>query len=235
MSSIAIQTPSIADPYKNPGSIENRFRRGRFAHIRSLIEDALAERGRVDILDLGGRELYWDIGREFLDAHRGRIRIHLVNLEEDCQPVSRSELFTAQAGDACDRRLLEGRRFDLVHSNSVIEHVGDDERIGRFAENVRRLGARYYVQTPNFWFPLEPHFRVPGYQWLPAHLRTRMLQARRLGFYRRQRSYDDARAIVDSVRLLRPRTMARLFPEADIRMETVLGLPKSIMASHDGR
>ena len=76
-------------------------------------------------------------------------------------------------GDACDPKLFEGRRFDFVHSNSVIEHVGDDEQIRRFARNTRRLGDRYYMQTPDYWFPYEPHFRFPGFP-MAAGLRARL-------------------------------------------------------------
>jgi SAM-dependent methyltransferase len=231
MTSQAVAAEPIADPYSNPASIENRFRRARFVKIQTLIEQALDARRVIEIIDLGGREVYWDIGADFLERHRGRIKIHLVNLEYDLAPVRDAGLFEAHAGDACDARRFDGCTFDLVHSNSVIEHVGGWERMVQFADNVRRLGPRYYVQTPNFWFPLEPHFRMPAFQWLPARWRTHLLQMRRLGFYDREPDYREARAIIDEIRLLTRHDMAHLFPDADIGMERVAGLPKSIMAS----
>lgn len=219
------------ETYSNPVSIESRFRRARFARVEALIEQALESRKVIDIIDLGGREIYWTIATGFLARHRGRIRIHLVNLESDLEPVGDKGLFEAHAGDACDGDVFQGQAFDLVHSNSVIEHVGGWDRIGQFADNVRRLAPRYFVQTPNFWFPLEPHFRVPGYQWLPPRWRTHLLQMRRLGFYDREPDYRKARAIVEEVKLLTRHDMAHLFPDADIAVERVFGLPKSIMAS----
>lgn len=231
MTSQTLAAQPIADPYSNPASIESRFRRARFARVEALIEQALDGRKTIDIIDLGGREVYWTIATEFLARHRGRIRIHLVNLESDLLPVKDTGLFEARAGDACDTQSYKANAFDLVHSNSVIEHVGGWDRIGQFADNVRRLAPRYFVQTPNFWFPLEPHFRVPGYQWLPARLRTHLLQMRRLGFYDREPDYRKARSVVEEVKLLTRHDMAHLFPDADIAMERVAGLPKSIMAS----
>lgn len=230
MSIAATDGAVVVDPYADQRSIESGFRRNRFKHILALIDQALADNDSIDILDLGGRELYWDIGAEALAERAGRVRIHLVNLPSDLQKITNTELFLSYTGDAADPRLLSGQQFDLVHSNSVIEHVGDWEQIKRFAANVRRLGTRYFVQTPNFWFPLEPHFRTPGFQWLPAAVRARMLQRRRLGFYERQPDYDEARNIIDSVHLLRRGQMATLFPDAEIHMERVFGLPKSIMA-----
>jgi SAM-dependent methyltransferase len=60
--------------------------------------------------------------------------------------------------------------FDLVYCSSVIEHV-PRERRARFAEEVRRVGRGWYVQTPAYSFPIEPHSLLPGAHWLPPALR----------------------------------------------------------------
>ena len=49
------------------------------------------------------------------------------------------------------------------------------------AAEVRRLAPVYWVQTPNFWFPMEPHFLTPAWHWLPVDLRVAMLRRRALG------------------------------------------------------
>ncbi|MCE7030232.1 class I SAM-dependent methyltransferase [Jiella avicenniae] len=219
------------DPMSNPRSIERRFRANRFRHVRQLLEAALAERDRVEVLDLGGTEAYWAIAEDFLAEHRGRIGITLVNNEPIPEP--KNAALSAVSGDACDAGLFAGRRFDLVHSNSVIEHVGEVDRMQAFADNVRRLSDRYFVQTPNFWFPLEPHFRVLGFQWLPLSLRVALMQRRNLGFFPRAESHEEAWRNVAEIRLLDRRLMRRLFPEADLRDERVAGLTKSLMAVRD--
>lgn len=60
--------------------------------------------------------------------------------------------------------------FDLVYCSSVIEHVAAPRRPS-FAAEVRRVGKGWYVQTPAFSFPIEPHSLLPGAHWLPARVR----------------------------------------------------------------
>jgi len=176
------------------------------------------------VLDLGGEEPYWSdkialIGRS--------LEITLVNLYES-KP---SKLpFIAIKGDARSLAQFPNNSFDIVHSNSVIEHVGSWKDMKAMASEVRRLAPAYFVQTPYFWFPVEPHFRAVGYHWLPEPVRARRLMSRALGFVGKADSFDAAmEAIRASVLLDRP-MFADLFPDSDIVFERVFGLRKSMMA-----
>ncbi|HXC45926.1 MAG TPA: class I SAM-dependent methyltransferase [Solirubrobacteraceae bacterium] len=60
--------------------------------------------------------------------------------------------------------------FDLVYSSSVIEHVPPARREA-FANEVRRVGRGWFVQTPALSFPIEPHALLPFAHWLPTALR----------------------------------------------------------------
>ena len=90
--------------------------------------------------------------------------------------------------------------FDLVYCSSVIEHVAPARREA-FAAELRRVGRRWYVQTPAFSFPIEPHSLLPGAHWLPARLRRRYW---RLG----------AAAGWEEISLLRRAELERLFGPA---------------------
>ncbi|WP_416357726.1 methyltransferase domain-containing protein [Aureimonas phyllosphaerae] len=219
------------NPLSNPESLEFRFRARRFAQVASLIEAALATRREIEILDLGGTETYWNIGAELLARHAGRITITLVNNE--AAPEPQGAMFRNHFGNACDPTLFNGRQFDLVHSNSVIEHVGDWDAMVAFSRTVHRLGSRHFIQTPNYWFPLEPHFRVVGFQYLPIALRAALTRHFNLGFFPRARSAAEAWSNVRDIRLLDARMMRTLFPGSRIEMERVAGLNKSIMAIRD--
>ena len=70
------------------------------------------------------------------------------------------------SGDACALPFPD-QAFDVVFSNAVIEHVGDVERQRQFVAEALRVGRRVFMTTPNRWFPIEVHTRLPLVHWLP--------------------------------------------------------------------
>lgn len=224
----APDTARRRDPYADPRSLEFRMRSRRFAVIRDMIDSILMRKGRVEIVDLGGTEGYWRIGREYLAENRGRITITLVNTE--IQAVEQQEQFRFLNASATDPDLFANRRFDMVHSNSVIEHVGDWRQMELFAANVRRLARTYYVQTPDYWFPYEPHFRFPGFQYLPEAIRVGLIMRFALGFFSRIANREEAWDIIRHHQLLSTRQMRTLFLDGEVFHEKFAGMNKSIIA-----
>ena len=113
------------------------------------------------------------------------------------------------------------REFDVAFSNSVIEHVPPALQ-GRFASEVSRVADRYFVQTPNRYFPIEPHYQLPLFQFLPRRVRMALNRRFSLGW--------QGKGHWEEITLLSARDLRRLFPDAEIRRERVLGLTKSLIA-----
>lgn len=215
----------VARAYASTGSLSRRFRERRFVRVASIIDRIIAEKGRCRIADIGGTKYYWDIAEGF--AASRNVEITLINPKEAQASAGK---FRYLDGDATDLSALDDMSFDFVHSNSVIEHVGDWPKMAAMAANVRRLAPCYYVQTPNFWFPYEPHFRCLIVHWLPEQVRYRLVKRFALGFAGAQGSVDAAVRRVQSARLLDEGQMRALFPDAVIAREKVLGLTKSVIA-----
>jgi hypothetical protein len=219
---IAMPPPT---PERELACYANQFRQRRLKRLLTIIDQIVAERGTCRILDVGGMPNYW----QFLEPlWRGRpLHITLVNLIEVPVPDDR---YLSLTGDARDLHQFADLSFDLVHSNSVIEHVGlwPDKR--KMAEEVRRLAPRYFVQTPNFWFPLEPHLRTPFIHWIPYPWRVAIVMHRACGYYPKAKSISEAREILDDVRLLDSTAMELLFPDAVIERERFAGITKSLIA-----
>ena len=216
---------ALQDP-DNPNSLAQRFRRARARHIVALISATFAARGACRIIDLGGEPDYWRLfDRAFLT--QSGVHVTLVNPRafEVADP-----LFTAVEGDATALPEYADASFDLVHSNSVVEHVGDWPRMEAFAGEVRRLAPRYYVQTPYFWFPIEPHFSAPFFHWRSEQARARALLRRRHGFAERAPDMGQAMRDVQHARLLDRTQFRYLFPDARYADENVAGLTKSLIA-----
>lgn len=218
-----------ADPFlvKQSRDRASAFFRGRrFQLIKEMIARIHAGKGHCRIIDVGGREEYWAPALDHLRACKARVTI--VNLERT-QPKP-GELFDFAFGDACDLSSYETGAFDLAHSNSLIEHVGRWSDMRRCANEIRRVSDNYYVQTPYFWFPLEPHFRAPFFHWLPEQVRARLVMSFKIGYFNKATTLDQAMQNVQSAQLLDKRQMMSLFPDAGVSFERVLGLPKSLIA-----
>jgi hypothetical protein len=217
---------ALQDP-DNPNSLAMRFRRRRARHVVELIAQASADARGCRILDLGGRSDYWRMfDRAMLEA--AGVRITLVNFE-----ITAGEddpMFEMVEGDACRLPQYADHSFDLVHSNSVLEHVGDWPKMEAFAGEVRRLAPRYFVQTPYFWFPIEPHFSAPFFHWRPEQSRARALLKRRHGFCEVQGDVGGAMRAVQHARLLDKTQFRYLLPDARHIDERVAGLTKSLIA-----
>jgi len=120
--------------------------------------------------------------------------------------------------------------FDLAFSNSVIEHVGSFEDQKRFAGEMLRVGKRVYCQTPNKWFPVEPHFLGLGVHWLPkkwfGHFVDRYLT---LHGWRYRPSAEVSAELINSIRLLSRSELREVFPGCNIRPERFMGMTKSFV------
>lgn len=220
---------SLADTYRpNKMTISSYMRRRRFKLVNNLIQSVINSNGKCNLLDIGGSEYYWMLNREFLDNNVNKIRITLTNIDENEISVEKSNMFKVKHGDAMSSELYVGD-YNLIHSNSVIEHVGNWGVIRRIATNIVERDAPYYIQTPNYWFPIEPHFRMIGFQWLSLSMRARLLLKRSRGF-RSAKTFDEAMDSVQSVNLLTYFQMKELFPDAEIVRERLGPLTKSFMA-----
>jgi hypothetical protein len=180
----------------------------------------------MHILDLGGTVDSW---------RRSPVRPAQVTVLNLYQPgESDDDSIVPLRGDACQAADVLANahvdtNFDVVFSNSVIEHVGGHARRSEFASQVRQLAPRHWVQTPYRYFPLEPHWLFPGMQFMPAAARVKIATHWPL-VHTRPASIDDARQAVLWTELVSITEMRDYFPTATILHERVLGITKSLIA-----
>jgi SAM-dependent methyltransferase len=201
-------------------ALSHRFRRRRMA--RFLRAFPVTENTRI--LDIGGTPDCWELIDE-------RPRVTLLNT-----PRAKDDLRGAAAWVAGDGRALPFRdgAFDIVFSNSVIEHVGDAASQERFAREVARVGRAYWVQTPNRWFPVEQHLLTPIVHWLPKSWQ-RAIVPRFTVWSAVMRVSEDRRRFylehyLSDVKLLGIAELRRLFPGARVLRERFCGITKSLVA-----
>ena len=201
----------------NEKSLAERMRRRRWSILRQHIpsfED-------LRVVDLGGTAHWWD-NAPFIPRS-----ITVVNLYEADHG---SSIVRCVEGDALmAHELLKGEEFDLVFSNSLIEHLGGHDARRRFADVVSTLADSYVIQTPYRYFPIEPHWMFPAFQFLPVAVRSWLAPLWPLG-HTRGWTVDAAANEVMSTELLSAREMRAYFPDSRIVWERVAGIPKSMIA-----
>ena len=202
-------------------SVNQGFREKRFKFFKDLL-DSVRKVGTINILDVGGTQSYWE-NMKFTSSNS--IHITLLNLEAG---EVANKNFSSISGDATDLSRFGDKHFDVVFSNSVIEHLYTFEAQQKMANEIRRVGRHYFVQTPNIYFPIEPHWVFPLFQFLPFGLRVWITKAYYLDSYPAESRKEIAIQRVKEVRLLTERDMRGLFPEAKIYREMFFGLKKSI-------
>ncbi len=218
----------MALPFFDPRSeksLNQSFRAKRFAFFKALLDSTYKGRP-VRILDIGGTESYWE---RMQFTEQDNVQITLLNLQ--AVPVNHKN-FTSIAGDACDLREFGDKHFDIVFSNSVIEHLFSLENQEKMAAEARRVGKNYYIQTPNYYFPFEPHWLRPFFQYLPFSTRVWLTQKFDMGHYPKSPAREAAERRVKEVQLLTPGEMRTLFPEAKLYREKFFGLTKSLTMYH---
>jgi hypothetical protein len=220
--------------YRSDQSIGFKLRQKRGRRIVDLIERVYEINQKVEMIDVGGTREYWNIiPTEYLQ--RRNVRITIVNLAAPSHRFDAQDtVFSYVQGDGCHLKEVQANQFDIAHSNSVIEHVGDLNRMTDFALETRRIAASYYVQTPNYFYPIEPHFLVPFFHWLPVPIRLRLAMKFRLGCFPKASDIEEARSFVNLCQLLKKRTLLDLFPDATLYKERLFLLVKSFVLIRDG-
>ena len=141
-------------------------------------------------------------------------------------PEDHENIFSA-AGDARDLRAYKDKSFDLVFSNSCIEHVGSFDDQKKMADEMLRVGRHCYLQTPNRYFFMEPHFLFPFFQFFPLKLKCFLLRHFSMGHYQKARTKDKALEVAKSVRLMTEKELQGLFGGVEIRRERLWHMTKS--------
>lgn len=195
------------------------FRKRRIRFFLETFKPGVSTR----ILDVGGHAYDW----EQLPITSP---VTLVNTTYPPGCQVNNDRFTSDLSDG--RKLPYGpQSFEIAYSNSVIEHVGMYEDQKQFAAEIRRVGRQVYVQTPNRWFFVEPHFLAVFIHYLPWSIAKHLIRFCSFRGLFRKGDNVDLRELAEELRLLTYREMKELFPDCEIHREKWYGLTKSFIAT----
>ena len=174
----------------------------------------------MSIIDLGGSPMIWEHVSTPLNITL--VNVHYEENDRFHAERIRQHKFQFIQGDACNVG-LPSNSFDLVFSNSVIEHVGDDKKRAAFAGEVRRLAGKYWVQTPAKYFPIEAHTGMPFWWYYPENLRRALKR-------KWSATLPEWTEMIEGTTVVEKRELQRILPESTILTERALGIAKSYIA-----
>src|SRR5262249_38047761 len=183
------------------------FRRKRMRRFAAELKPSPATR----ILDVGGYP--YDLKQYGVPA-----KITVLNLSQESyvDPQTSGVEFVVGAGRKMN---YADQAFDIVYSNSVIEHLSTIENQALFAREVRRVGRAVWVQTPARCFFIEPHYLTPFIHYLPVGLRRKLLRYFTVWGWITRPSRQRVEEMIHEIRLLNHREMKQLFPDCHIARE----------------
>jgi len=204
--------------------VQKSFRKKRMRRFGSVFSFSRAPR----ILDVGGTPEIWAL----LPLPEAA-RVVLLNMPRAGARGESAAGLEYVHGDGC-RLPFADQTFDIVFSNSVIEHVGGPDAQARFAREVARAGRGYWVQTPNRYFPIETHLLTPIVHLLPRKWRAFIVRRFTVWQWIHRPAADEKRFYIEhfisDIRLLTAADMRNLFPDAVILRERFLLFTKSLIA-----
>jgi hypothetical protein len=210
MSQLQTQIRKISKWLYTNDSVVKQWRLKRIQQFLDVVKPPKNAR----IIDPGGSAYMWNL----IDGDYDVTIVNLPGSLSESEKINDYNLVEADATDLSE--VFEDKSFDIVFSNSVIEHVGDEEKQFAFAAEVRRLADAYWIQTPSILSPVEVHTGVPFYWRLPKAIRDRLLRSWK-------ENLPAWSAMVEELRVLSRNRMKQLFPDANVYVERKLLFEKS--------
>lgn len=203
MGSISLTDEHVKKKYPLFFYVSSYFRNKRVKYFIDVMKVSGSER----LLDVGGEYYFW----KPLESIKDVTLLNLHKTEED----ERIKSVKYDGG----RLPFGDNSFDIVFSNSTIEHVGDFKQQELFAHEIGRVAKRHFIQTPSYWFAYEPHAQIPFFQFLTDNLKIVVAK------YFNKSTYTIDELL--SIRLLKKSEIRVLFPQSKIVTERFFLLPKS--------
>ena len=201
-----------------------RVRRGMFDRFMQVMRPTAA----CTILDLGVTEDAVHAESNYFEQwypHKGNIVCAGVedasHLEQQYPGIRFQRIVAHEPLPFADKH------FDIVFSNAVIEHAGSRAQQRRFLAEALRVAKRFFITTPNRWFPVEMHTALPLLHYLPPTVHRRVLASIGLPYW----------ALEEHLNLLDARSFRSLFAAGDdatIQRVRLAGVVSNLIAHGRG-
>ncbi len=193
------------------------FRRKRMSIFENLFNPLNGKK----ILDVGGSIFNWSLLKD-----KPKVTILNIKFSKELGLYEKNNVELILGSGLC--LPFKGNSFDIIYSNSVIEHLGTWKNQMQFAKEIMRVGKNIFIQTPNKYFFIEPHLITPFIHYLPKKFQRRFLRNFTVwGLITRPSQQYCINHVINEIRLLSYNELRRLFPSCHIIRERFLFFTKS--------
>jgi len=137
-------------------------------------------KGQLEVLEVGTGS--GGIAHYLSLQNQPSLRVDSVDIE-DCRKIFDGYTFTLVKNEELP---FSDEKYDVVISNHVIEHVGEESAQTTHLKELYRVlksDGVGYLAFPNRWQWKEPHYRLGGLSWLPEKYRSSYLKLTGKGEY----------------------------------------------------
>jgi hypothetical protein len=212
----------VLSPY-NTDSFVGKGRARRWKRFVARFPD-LAE---MSVLDLGGAPIAWK------NALVQPAHVTCVNRQDMSQDATATISVVTSDVFALPATTLR-TNYDLVYCSSLIEHVGGPGKRKELAMIIQSICTDHWVQAPYRYFPIEPHWVFPFFQFLPLQTKAAISRHWDAGGYTAKQNRESSVELALEVDLPSVTEFRYLFPASELIIERLAGLPKSLIAVSNG-
>lgn len=191
----------------------------------------------IRIIDLGGTVSMWERWGLIEDE---RLIVDLANNfsmdKNNSEAIPKTAGFSKIDVDVVNLTPEDYSQYDVVFSNSMLEHLADFNQQRSVAKSIILSGKPFFIQVPNKNSLIDPHFAHPMAPFFAAWPRSIQCAALRLSGLnggRRAKSRAHAERRLMFYNPLSMRDMRSLFPGEGINIlsERTFGIPMSIVVT----
>ncbi len=205
-------------------------RLSKISRVRKLelLEKCMKPAAHDKVLDVGAQVSSNSTDVQFVDWYPWKENVTAVNVSQEYLDAIKERYPVVNTRFADARRLpWPDKTFDVVFSNAVIEHVGNLQDQRQMASEIMRVGKRWFVTTPNRWYPFEFHMRLPFVTWLPWHSYLRF--SRLVRYDPSQRKYVFGSRYPATLRLMSAGDLKRCFPNSRVIKQRVTPMAETLI------
>jgi hypothetical protein len=143
-----------------------------------------------NLLDVGTTPLFDEYNNILLHSFKNKNNItSLSNL--DCSSLKKKfKKVKFIKGDARRMKFKENS-FDTVYSSATIEHVGSRSKQKKFVKECYRVSRKdIFITTPNKFYPIEFHTKIPFLHFLPPKIYRKILFFFGFSFFSKEKNLN---------------------------------------------